>query len=170
MKNNRGLSLIEMIIVIAIMAVVGAVGLGFMTIQANGKVKECTHKISSSISKVKVDAMSKSRDSSGDDYYLQVGKDSAADGGRYYIIKYTPTSSTKEIIGNKNYTITYTSESGTEYTVSESDPLIIKFERETGGFKKTAPGSEYFKEIKVSNGSKEMKLTIVPITGKVTIE
>lgn len=166
MKNNRGYSLIEMIIVIAIIAVVGVAGLSFMTLQANTKVKECVSKISSSISKVKVDAMSKSK--TENDYYIKIYKDS----NNFHLTKYLNGTPVDEIIGNKNQTIKYYAEDNTEYDVS-TEPLIIKFERETGGFKKMqdSGGTEFYvNKISVTNGSRTMELKIVPITGKVTIE
>lgn len=168
MKNNRGFSLIEMIIVIAILAVVGAVGLGFMTIQSNAKLNECANKISSSISKVRIDAMSKSKNEM--QYYITIGKDSVADGGNFYLIKHMDGTDVKEIIGSKDFIITYTAEDGSVENVVTGSNLVIKFERMTGGLKATFPGNKYIKEIKVSNGTRDKKLAIISLTGKVTIE
>lgn len=169
MKNNRGLSLIEVIVVIAIMAIAGAAGLGFMALQSNSKVKECTNKISASISKVRVDAMSKSK--TPDEYTMEIGAE--AD-GRYYIKKHTPNGDLKDIIGNNNITIKYyDSDKDVLYDV-KTRPLVLQFDRETGGFEKTVEkteGSETVKkhvtQIFISNGNREMELKLSPITGKV---
>jgi len=169
MKNNRGLSLIEVIVVIAIMAIAGTAGLGFMVLQSNSKVKECTNKISSSISKVRVDAMSKSK--SPDDYTLEVGGE--AD-GRYYIKKHVEgTSDLKDIVGNNNITIKYYDSDNEEYDV-KTKPLVLKFDRATGGFVETVekmdganPVKKHVVKILVSNGKMEMELKLSPVTGKV---
>ena len=168
MKNNRGLSLIEVVVVLAIMAVVAGAGLSFMTLLTSNRVKECTNKISSTISKVRVDAMSKSKDSSGSDYYLELYK--GAD-GKYYIRKHLDSTIVEEIVGGSNLTITYTENdlSASTYTISASEILTIKFDRTTGGFKPTH-GTNYCKKIVVSNGSKSKTIVISPRTGKVAVE
>ncbi len=164
MKNNRGLSLIEVIIVIAIMAIVGVSGFAFMTLQSNSKVNECANKISASISKVRVDAMSKSK--TPGDCYVEVGKEA---NGKYYIKKCTPAGESKDIVGNSNITIKFYSPDSDEYTVSASTVLTLKFDRTTGGFVPTTPetDSEHVAKILVNNGKREIELNLSSITGKV---
>ena len=60
-KNNRGYSLVEMIIVVAIIAVVGLGATWSIILVLSGNAKTCTHSIMNAISECKITTMSQGK-------------------------------------------------------------------------------------------------------------
>lgn len=160
-KDNRGISLVEIIIVIAIMTVVGGAmfyGVGMIS----GKpAQKCAQKIVFSLDRHRTTAMGK-MDSS---YTLRV------DGDQIVLDEYIKTSATESSnttvpVGSSGVTVKYTC-GGTEKDLA-SESLVLGFERGSGAFRKQADGT-YCTEIKVSKAGTEYIIDLVPLTGKVSI-
>lgn len=165
-RDNRGLSLVEMIIVIAILAVVSGIVVMGIGVAVSKPAEECARKIQQSLEGARVYTMGKQKLSLK--YYVDDGcvyvqeTAVAADG--------TVTTKTPVKIGAKGVKVTYVLEGGAGYTDLAVTPLTLSFDRATGGFSKTECTPGFSSEIKVEKGSKVMKVTLYSLTGKVTVE
>lgn len=171
MKNNKGFSLVELIIVLAILAVVTGVsfvGLGYVY----GKnVKSSIEKIDNSLLKIQSYTMSKS--TGGRDIYMRLTKKS--DG---FYVEYWHAGAASPIesenIGKRNYTMTAYYDGGSSGTVAvdSGSPVDIYFDRSTGGLLPlTAGGDTYWERIEVkAGGTGGYSINISKITGKTEIK
>jgi prepilin-type N-terminal cleavage/methylation domain-containing protein len=171
-QNNKGMSLVELIVVMAIMAVLAsAVGIGIGMISTK-QVDQCATQLKSSVQGIRITTMGKYQT------YLKVYNTANgvcieeftqdADG--------TVTSSSK-IVGDSTVTVIYKLSDGTVFNLGDSsNPLYIEFDRSSGALKKlpasmgSAQEGKYCVEIEVSKGSKVRTLKIAYLTGKVTME
>ncbi len=164
MKRNQGYSLVELIVVIAIMAVL--TGTVTISVSAVGgfKAKECTKNIQSYINKTRVSTMGKNS------VVLHLYK--GADDAFYAQTITNGTADAAQQIGKKTVTVKYTD--GDDLTsMSELDTtgVYIEFDRSSGAMKLPASGpSIYVHKITVSQGSKNYVITIYRETGKVVVE
>lgn len=167
-RDNRGLSLVEMIIVVAILAVVG----GLMTMGISAVVSkpadECASKLEASLKNARITTMGKQSVTlklyeKDDCIYL-----------KEEVITAGGTSSTKDIkIGAKDVEVSYKLVGGSTYSSlgDSSNPLVLAYKRSTGGFMEITPGSnQYCEEIKITKGTRERFLKMAHLTGKVTLE
>lgn len=173
MKNNKGFSLLEMIIVLAILAVVTSVsfvGLGYVY---NTNIKSSIKKVNSSL--LKIQSYTTSKSVGGRNVYMRLKKES--DG---YYIEYWQGEGTaavqiqeKEKIGKKNLTVTcyYDGGSSGTVTVDSGSPVDIYFDRSTGGLLPVTQGGDtYWSKIEItSNGSSGCSVTISKVTGKTEV-
>lgn len=170
-RDNRGLSLVELMIVIAILAVIsGIVTLG-IGVAISKPAEECARKMQQSLEGARVYTMGKQKMAMK--YYMSDGAVYAQE-----IITY-PNGTTlykdPEKIGAKGMKVTYKAKTGgTEYNLSGT-PLILSFDRSTGGLNtaECSPSgfsSQVTLEIQVQRGSTVMKVTLYGLTGKVTVE
>lgn len=159
-KDNRGLSLVELIIVMAIMAVLaGAVGLGVGLV--SGKpADECANKLKSMMQNNRVTTMGKLSS------YLElyVGAD-----GCIYVDETIDGNTTTTKIGDAGVTVEYvTGDAPGSYNTLGTTPIKIEFNRSSGAFKPFS-GSNYILEIKISKASVVRTLQLSPHTGKITM-
>jgi type II secretory pathway pseudopilin PulG len=161
-RDNRGISLVEIVVVLAIMAVAGGamlIGIGMIS----GKpAQKCAQKIVYSLERHRTTAMGKVDAS----YTLK------AEANGIYLYEYIKSSDaagTTNVmpVGEKTVTVTYTC--GGVVKDLASEPLTLQFERGSGGFVKQSDGS-YCTEIKVSKAGVEYVIELVPLTGKVHIK
>lgn len=173
MKNNKGFSLVELIIVLAILAVVTGVSfVGFGYVYGKN-VKSTIEKIDNSLLKIQSYTMSKS--TGGRDIYMRLTKKS--DG---YYVEYWHSGATSPIesenIGKKNYTLTAYYNGGSSGTVTvgsaQNSQVDIYFDRSTGGLLPlTAGGDTYWSKIEVrAGGTGGYSVSISKITGKTEIK
>ncbi len=125
-KNNKGVSLIEIVVVIAIISILMAT----LSLSANlvfrNNAKEAANDVYAMISRVKTATLSGEIDP-----YLQIVKE----GNDFYGYIYTKgidgnsIKNEKEFLG-KNFEITFEKSSGNTFTVG-TDECIIKFDKNT---------------------------------------
>ena len=166
-RDNRGVSLIEMMIVVALITLMaGLMGFGISLI-ASKPAQQCAQKIMYSVERNRVKAMGKM--SSQLKFYM--------DGGKVYVVEAVEknqtsglVSSTPSEIGDKvTVVVTFADGSTSDLSsYSSSAPLIVEFTRDSGSLKKT--GSTYVKSFTVSKGSKVHTVSIEKLTGKVTMQ
>lgn len=171
-KRNGGFSLVELVIVIAIMAVlIGTVVLSVsMVFSANAKT--CSASIQRAIADCKVTTMGKAgaylviyRESDGQLYsrlHVMEQKEGEVAG------TYEDTPSDPEKLGGKRVSLTYTDASGVdrgEVPVGEANGIRIEFDRSSGSFKTDCP-----KTIDVQGGNRHYRMTFITLTGKLKVE
>lgn len=164
MKRNQGYSLVELIVVIAIMAVL--TGTLAISVSAIGgfKAKECAKNIQSYINKTRVSTMGRNS------VVLHLYK--GADGAFYAQTTTNGTADTPQVIGKKSVTVRYTAGDDLD-TADELDTtgVYIEFDRSSGAMKlPTSDPKIYVHKIAVSQESRTYVLTIYKETGKVVLE
>ncbi len=167
-KDNRGMSLIEVVIVVAIIAVIGAVMTVGLSSFLSKPAEECASKLSTALKAARVSTMGKQSvvlKLYEKDDYIYLREEITASGG---------TTETKDIkIGEKGVEVTYTTSDGTSGIAlgGAASPLVFQFNRPTGGLKPiSASPNIYCEEVLVKKGTREMKVKIAYLTGKVSLE
>ncbi len=166
-QDNRGLSLVEVMVVVAIIAVVGGVGIWGINAMSGKPAQQCAQKIVYSLERHRTSAMAKV-----DAVYMLY-----ENGGRIYVNEYlTNDPGGVNLSTMSPVTTTEIGASGVEvqYTLGADPalhdlPLYLAFDRGSGAFK-TQPGGGYCTKIIVKRGGREHTVTLVPLTGKVYIE
>lgn len=183
--DNKGFSLVELIVVIALMGVV----LWYATPRIDSvfgySAKEANSKVYNAITSFKVSCLSKSRRCT-DSIMTSSGGSSTVDpdlwmymeiyktGKGIYYVKFHEEGleDTVEKLGPKRITISYQyNGSTTMHEVgTEGHGLFLSFDRSTGGFipQSISGGSRVdIKYIYCSSGNKTYKIELMPKTGKV---
>ncbi len=169
--NNKGMSLVEIIIVVAMMSIIlGVAGYG-LSLSSTKHIDECAEKLTSAIQHCRTVTMGKNETT------ITIAYDGS---GRVIVTENVTrvddtgalvTSSNQNIVGKKGLTVTYgvSGIGGGEKSLA-TEPLTLKFNRGNGSLEATN-GSESLLCTKIvvsgNNGSKNIE--IVPITGKVTL-
>ena len=171
MKDNRGFSLVELIVVIAIMALVLTIAGISITAVASQRVSNAASDVKSAMSIAETYAKTKA------DCYMEFSTDS--DGSSGYKI-YTVDSEGNKKLGssaesyNKAISIKiYFKNISEPVTVTESTPVEIHFDRTTGGFATSkVNGVDYGVPTKIefTNGTKSVRLALATYTGLVTYD
>lgn len=168
MKNNKGFSLVELIIVIAILSVITGVSITAIGYMYTSDVKSSIHKLDSSIQKAQSYTVSKS--SGGRDVALVI-KQKPEDGCYYAEFKGISGQSDEKIGGKKLEINCYVN--GSASTVSTSNSFELYFDRSTGGLlPQTNNGSDYCDKIVITTNGGKNKCTIKisELTGKTEVE
>lgn len=177
-KNNGGYSVVEVIIVIAIMvALTGGIFFSVnMIFGANAKT--CANDIRAAIAQNKVNAMGKSeakviieRDASDNCIYATQAIATYNSGTG--LLEWdneglTPTAKREKISNAKVY-VAFITKDGTTDVLDPGESVEICFERSTGSFKENDAGVIY-KEILVQGGNRSYKVVLTELTGKVSVE
>lgn len=182
MRNSKGFTYIEAIVVIAILAVMAAGVVSGIGQVAGWRVTDCASDIDIAMKNTKVNAMSKSS------AWLEISVDASGD---YYLQE---KGGAKEKIASGNISITYTNNRGRTVDIKDEigRRLIISYNRSSGAFTpvikeveddgsftfmkyKNLDGSEsnsfvYCSSITITNGTRTKTITLVKDTGKHTLE
>ena len=169
--GDGGFSLVELIIVIAIMAALLTTAMLSVAVIFSANAKACANSIQRAVADCKVTTMGKSaawlvlyRDAD-DVLYGQMHTMEQKAGeaiGTYEEVVHEP-----EKLGGKRVSITYTDESGAdmgELPVGESNGIRIEFDRSAGSFKDGT-----IKSIDIMGGNKHYRITLVKLTGKLSM-
>ncbi len=162
-KDNRGLSMVEMIIVVAILSIVAGglfLGIGMIT---SKPAEKCANKLVSLMQRNRITTMGKLEawleiyykvDPSGKKY-VYVKEVIRTESGAAYEEKETQ-------IGEAGVELRYSID-GATYAELGTSPLKISYDRSSGAFK------DYCKYIKIEKGNKTIKLELVQRTGKIIV-
>lgn len=168
MKDNRGFSLVELIICVAILSILLVFGFSQLGVVNSYRAREAVKKADTAINDCKVTTLSKSQATgltlANVDVYLEFYKD--ANG--YWIKLHEGTSSeTIKQISKKRVKMTYKCDGtgSVETEVTESSPLRIGFNRTTGAFLAQADGT-FVTSIKFYGGDNDYSIRLIPKTGK----
>ncbi len=160
-RNSKGFTLIELVVVIAISAII--IGIIAMSVYPSysANAKRCATQTDSLIAKCRLGCLSRSGN-----VRLTIRSDSSGNIiGDYYEASDTPISS--DTLSNKKAAVSYTlkSSDGSLRTARISDaPLTLSFNRSTGALKAQSDGS-YCTAIAISCGAKTYTIALVPTTG-----
>lgn len=163
-NNNKGFSLVELMVVCAVgAALTAAVVLSLNTV-FNTEAKQCGEMIQNVLNQSKTTTMGKQR------IELEFYKDSS-DGNYYYRVIENGAEKQFEKIGRASIEITYSLEEDYSEvkTLNESNPIVVEFDRSSGAVKANADG-KYCSRIWVKKGATEKIITIYKETGKVVCE
>lgn len=165
-KKNGGYSLVEIIIVIAIMSILtgGLVYSVNMVFGANAKT--CANDLRGAIAQNKINAMGKSeakveiyRDASNQCIYA---KQWVWSNGAW-------EDKGAEKISNARVYVAFVPEGGTAVELNPGDSVEICFDRSSGSFKANDAGIIY-SEILVEGGRRSFTVVLTRLTGKVSVE
>ena len=187
--NEKGFSLVELIIVIAIMAVVIGTVVFSVSMVFSANAKTCCNNLQRAIADCKVTTMGKSEAwlvlYRGSDnqiycqmYYNEAVIENDAEGNPKVkkgddgnvIMKAVPANEEPQKIGGKRVVITYIDTEGNEHQDLPTDAidvnkrLTIAFDRSSGSFK-NAP-----KSMEIIGGNRHYHLEFNELTGKVTVK
>lgn len=169
-KNNSGFSLVELIIVIAIIAaLIGTVILSVsMVFSANAKA--CSNDLQRAVADCKVTTMGKAQAwlivyrGENDCIYSQLHIMEQKEGGEAGELQEVKEDPQK--IGGKRVSVTYTDASGTpelELPTGADAGIRIEFDRSSGSFKE-AP-----QQMQIQGGNRDYKLDFIRLTGKIAV-
>lgn len=163
-SDNRGLSLIELIVVVAILGIVSVGATSSLGLLYSTSAKEAATKLNSAMAKTRVEAMSKSQASlrlyeKDSEYYVQL------------IVNDKEESIVQ--IGNSRVDITYVRSDHQDQVLElPSKGVLLEFNRETGGLKplEDGGGNAYCKKIIITSGNRTYNVVCERLTGKTRIE
>lgn len=184
-NNNKGFTLIELIVIIAIMAVLTGSFAVSLTLISRQKVANAGNSMKQMLQLAQTYTRSKDcclvaieGSSNGDSnvYIYTYDKDDENDQSKWKLGNGPSTI-------NKKITTIVEYDDGTQVPISDGVTVSIFFDRATGGFKKSPiPGTSdgdplnpqplkaYPKSIIFTNGTKSTKLTLAKHTGVITFE
>lgn len=169
--DNRGLSLVEIVIVVAIMSVLTGVMAVGVSMALSKPADECAEKIVSTLNGARITTMGKQEitmtfyQNDTGVYMLQSIKDASG------------TTDRISKIGQKGVTVKYKLEGDADYTTLNSTGIKLSFKRSTGGFNNVfTPGSpdtdtgKHCVGMEISKGDRVKVIEIAYLTGKVTLK
>lgn len=184
MKKNKGFTLIELIIVVAIMTVMLGIIVPSLNAIIGFRVQRATNSIAGALDEAKMQAMSRlvgevelSQDESGCyiTYYLHKGKQAGM------------VREESEQVAPGNLTISYTTDQGNTYLLKDKS-LILTYNRENGGFRPIQENvlstqevvnniqnisfpddTEYCSSIKIKSSNRTRIIKLYPSTGQYEI-
>ena len=166
MKNkNEGFSLVELIIVLAIIVILtGLVSVG-VGLAVNKPADECAEKIKANMQSLRITTMGKF------DSYMEIYCNGDKIYTKEYLIDADGNVTSKEnLVGAKGVHLSYEKDNSGSYTeLSGDDKITIAYSRSSGAFSNAKAGY-YCTGMKVWKGDREVNLTIYKLTGKVIIE
>lgn len=180
-KNNKGLSLVELVIVVAIIVIFAGFSLYSAANIPGYRARECSRKITSNLNEMKITTLGKAK--SNGDYVWVLHKKN----GQFYIKSMVDCNSgspilNKEIkISKGRLTVTYKGASGADVELTDGKAIKLCFDRASGALyacgtnEMSDANSDYtttgslttIKEITVKGGSKTYTTKLVAATGKV---
>lgn len=168
-KNNKGYSLVELIVVIAIIALLSGTAFLSISIIFGASAKTCANDIKEVLAENKVTAMGKSeakveiyRDATDNCIYAE---QRIKEGGVWKTEKV-------EKIGNSRVYVSYKPDGGaeTELKVGKENALQLCFDRSNGSFSTKSDDCILCEEIYIKGGSRSYVLTLIELTGKVELD
>lgn len=167
-RDNRGLTFIELIIVVAIMSIlVGVAGYGINMVSGKA-ADECAQKIIVTLEQARTKALGKYSVT----YEIKKNLSTGLIEVKESVIAKMGDSPVETVstVGNKDVSVVCHYSDGTSKTVSSANSFVLNFDRVTGGFKPEVVGEPDCNKIEVSKAHKTRNIILIPPTGKVYAE
>ena len=169
-RNNSGMSLVEVIIVVAILSIVAGgitLGIGFIT---RKPADECANKLRAALQSNRTTTMGK----------LSAELEIFGNSDGVWVVEIVDgTEKNPTRIGSSGVNVEVKVSDGSSYILDTgtpvqgsplpSTPLKLSFNRSTGAFN-PLPGGGYCTEIVISKGSLEKTLKLYYLTGKIELQ
>ena len=192
-RDNRGLSLVELIVVIAIMAIMIGVGILSISLLFGTQARGCAQKVSSMLNETKTGCLSRFEETMTIAYRTknQDGEKAYTADGYYAINRiYTLNSSAVSVavggvgsaeiraLGSGKVVIMVYLSDGSSFELGTDKYVTISYNRSTGAFDPVIVGNasgetqtdDYIDKITFSSGARTYTITMVQATGKHTVE
>lgn len=158
-QNQKGFSLIELLVTITILTLVTSFSIISYGLVVGQNIKGCTSDVQSYIARTRVEALSRQETK------LTL---SVSDLGVF--AKLSIESEAKKI-GRPSISISYTTDKGNTVTLSSTQNLVLSFDRSTGAFMPLeGTTDEFCTAIILTSGSQTRTITLIPKTGKYYLE
>ena len=171
MKDNRGFTLIELIVVMLIAGILAVGTILGVSVLGFGTAKSTVERIDSMLTYVKTENMTKSKP-----IYLIIEE---VDGKYYISVQKDTLEISREKLELVRGEISYVTKSGITYLVNNSEVtgrvtsqrLEVTFKKDTGGVRENrAISPEIITQIIISTDSRTYTIRLVEVTGKHYIE
>lgn len=161
--NNKGMSLVELLIVIAIMSILGVGTITTIGIINNARVKSCAKSIHTSIGRVKTNTLAKEGEHSSSDGVSEYKNkfELFRNDKNQIIIRETVNGYAEEkMVGVNSVSVRYSKDGGSESSLG-TDAIACTFDRSSGVV------SNYdFDTIVISGGKRKYTIRLLVKTGK----
>ena len=162
--RNKGFSLIELIVIIAIMGVMLAVGGYSLTAISSANAKQCAKELEAGLNSTRAESYSSDTSANIATVSFYKGTDGI------YMEKSYEAGAKK--IGGSKVTVSYKLEGSTDYVQLDANKLTFSFNRSSAAFReaKINGSSAMCESIKISSGKKLYTITCYEHTGKTMLE
>ena len=159
--DNQGTSMIELLVVMAIMAVLVGSAVNIVGYLGGKQARQCAYKMDAMLSETRMETMSKSTGEK-DSVYLTIKND----GGKIYAIQTIKGTDNCTLLGS-SVKVKAVDVKGSEMELGDGTSLSVYFNRATGALYDEA--GNYCK-MRITQGTATYVVSIVPTTGKISYE
>ncbi len=158
-RSDGGYSIVELIIVIAIIAVIVAAVSYSIVMIFSANAKACANNLQRAVSDCKVTAMGKA------DASLEIY---GQDGKVYSRMTVDGVAQEPQKIGTNKVSVTCEKDGSAVKDISAGDSVTITFDRSAGSF--TEATTDAFDTIVIAGGHREYELKLIRLTGKTELK